>query len=470
MTASRPPVATPDTTVFPRIHTGIAAADEILSGGFPANSINIVMGQPGTGKTVFAEQLLFHNASGDRPLLYLTTLSEPMWKVVSYVQRFAFFDAAKMGSQVVYDDLGSVLVQRGPHALVEHVKEAIKTVSPQLIVIDSYRAIHDLSTTPGDMRRVIAALAGLLSAYETTTFLLGEYVQADIPHYPEFAVADSIIELARNPLGSRDERYFRVLKLRGSSYKEGQHAFRITDAGLEIFPRLVTPAVPSDYRVSAVRVPSGVDGLDPIMGGGLWEGSTTLVLGPTGSGKTTMALQFALEGVRRGEPTLFVNFQENPSQLRRLVDQLGMEFDDATRRGFHGLYSSPVELQIDSIVVEIFEMIRRQEIRRVVMDAVGDLSSAASDPQRLHDYLYALQQHFTVRGVTSMLTLESSAALDMQRSHEQALSYMADNVLSLSLPAGSPMARNLRVIKSRSSPHEPGERTFEIGDRGVRLL
>ncbi|HEX6966634.1 MAG TPA: ATPase domain-containing protein [Gemmatimonadaceae bacterium] len=462
-----------DARTFARVETGSVQVDQILAGGFPANSINIVMGQPGTGKTIFAEQLLFHNAHGDRPSLYLTTLSEPMSKAVTYAQQFGFFDMSKVGSSVVYDDIGALLLEHGPEALFSRVKEAIKEMSPQLIVIDSYRAIHDLATAPGEMRRVIAELAGLLSAYQTTTFLLGEYTATDIDRYPEFAVADSIVELARNPLGVRDDRFFRVLKLRGSEYSEGQHAFRITETGLRVFPRLISPQSPADYTVSTERVPSGVEGLDPILGGGLWEGSTTLVLGPTGSGKTTIALQFALEGVRRNEPTLFVHFQENPSQLRQLIANLGVDVADAEHRGLHLLYTSAVELQIDSLVVEIFDLIRSHGIRRVVVDAIGDLSAAANDPQRLHDYLYALDQHLAVRGVTSMMTLETvedGAGRLVHGASEQRFSYLSDNVIVLSLPTPERVARTLRVIKTRRSPHEPGLHTFEIGERGARII
>ena len=239
----------------PRIQTGNPQADAILAGGFPLNSINIVMGQPGTGKTIFAEQLLFHNATGDRPSLYVTTLSEPMSKVVSYVQRFAFFDADKLAMAIVYEDLGPDLAETGPTALLDWLDGAIKTRSPKIIVIDSFRAIHDLALPPEASRRFISRFAGMLSAYDVTAFLLGEYTQDDIRRYPEFAVADSIVELARQTLSSRDERYLRVLKLRGSAYCEGQHAFRITDHGLELYPRLVAPRIPEHYEMLTERLP-----------------------------------------------------------------------------------------------------------------------------------------------------------------------------------------------------------------------
>ncbi|HEV2644470.1 MAG TPA: ATPase domain-containing protein, partial [Candidatus Elarobacter sp.] len=249
-----------DVVPFARISTGNAQADDILGGGFPANSINIIMGKPGTGKTIFAQQLLFHNANADRPLLYLTTLSEPMTKVVSYAQRLGFFDIDKIGTRVMYDDLGAELAANGPSALAPRVLEAIKALSPSIIVIDSFKAVHDLAESAPEMRRAISELAGVVSAYDVTVFLLGEYTQEHIELFPEFAVADSIVQLERNPLGARDERYFRVLKLRGSGYREGQHAFRITNNGLRIFPRLVTPSI-TTYAPVLERTSTGIEGL-----------------------------------------------------------------------------------------------------------------------------------------------------------------------------------------------------------------
>jgi len=462
--------ATGDDERFPRITTGNLQADEILGGGFPANSINIVMGQPGTGKTIFAEQLLFHNATGDRPLLYVTTLSEPMTKVVSYVQRFSFFDADRLGGDIQYEDLGAALSERGPIALTEWLADAIKTRSPKIVVIDSFRAIHDLAMSADDTRRFISNIAGLLSAYDVTAFLLGEYTQDDIRRYPEFAVADAIVELARQPRSTRDERFLRVLKLRGSAYREGQHAFRIASGGLELYPRLVAPRVPENYESLADRLPTGVPGLDEMVGGGFLAGTTTLIVGMTGAGKTTLALQFAVEGVRRGEQTLYVNFQENPAQLRRAISNLGADPDTVQEQGLHLLYASPVELQIDSIVVEIFEAIKTGTIRRLVIDAVGDLASAASDAQRLHDYLYSLIQHFAARGVTTVLTLESGEGFTGGlMSHDQRFSYMSDNLIYLAWSAEKVGHRTIRVVKMRGSAHDRDVREFEIGAAGARI-
>jgi circadian clock protein KaiC len=453
-----------------RVGTGNPRCDEILGGGFPEHSINVVMGQPGTGKTIFAQQLVFHNAGGERPILYLTTLSEPLSKVVRYLQGFSFFDEELFGAAVVYDDLGPDLASQGIGVLVPRIRDAIKTLSPRMIVIDSFRAVHDLATSVPEMRRVVYELTGLLSAYGTTAFLLGEYREEDIPLYPEFATADGIIELSRRKLGTRDERYLRVFKLRGSRYSEGAHALRITGDGIDVHPRLVSPRVPEEYEPVAERVPTGVAELDAMTGGGLWCGSATLVAGPSGSGKTTLALQFALEGVRRGQPSLYVNFQENPSQLARTIRGLAVELDGAAAGGLRRMYTSPVELQIDSIVTDIFREVREHGIERIVIDAVGDLSNSANDPQRLHDYLYAMIQHLGVNGVTGMLTFETLGHnLTGDQIHMGPISYMCDNLLLLEMGGEDETRRTIRVLKTRGSAHDPRVREFSIDAGGVRI-
>jgi circadian clock protein KaiC len=456
--------------LFPRISTGNPQADLVLGGGLPTNSINIVMGQPGTGKTVFAEQLLFRNAAPGRPIVYVSTLSEPMSKMVSYVQRFSYFDETKLGTEILYDDIGPLLASDGPAALVPWLSALIKRLSPKLIVIDSFRSIHDLASSLPETRRMVSDLAGLLSAYDVTVLLLGEYTMEDIDRYPEFAVSDSIIQLARQSLGTRDERYLRVLKLRGSSYREGQHAFRITNDGIQLYPRLISPRGATTYVPRLERASTGVPGLDAMLDGGVWAGTTTLVVGPTGSGKTTVAIHFALEGVARKEPTLYVNFQENPAQLARSFANRGVDLSTAGEDGLEFMYVSPVELQIDSIVVGIFERIKGGTIRRVVIDAVGDLVTAASDSQRLHDYLYSLVQHFAVNGVTSLLTFESGISADGSVGmSEQRFSYMSDNVLAISLGGEERTRRTIRVVKTRNSGHDPVVRQLEISSAGARV-
>ena len=315
-----------------RVSTGNAQADLILGGGFPAHSINIIMGQPGSGKTVFCEQLAFSNL-GDRPVLYLTTVSEPLPKVLTYLQEFAFADVNVIGSQLIYESLADT-VTADPGRLPERVTALLKQYRSHILVFDSFKAIGDLMPDLSAWRKVLYELASTLSAYDATTFWIGEYVGDMVPRLPEFAVADSIVEFTREQSGTRDDRFLHVIKLRGSGFLDGFHAFRIGRDGLEIFPRLVSPAAfGGGYMTRPERLATGIRGLDDMIETGWLRGTSTLVLGPSGAGKTLLGLHFLREGARAAEPGLLVTFQENPSQLARVCATLGWDTKELHRPG-----------------------------------------------------------------------------------------------------------------------------------------
>ncbi len=456
-------------TRLERVSTGNAQLDDILGGGFPVNSINILMGEPGSGKTILAERLMFANADASgRPILFLTTLSEPLDKVIRYLQQFDFYDEEQLAAgTIVYDSLGDELESVGLDSVVPKLKAIIKALSPKIIIIDSFKAIHDLSTSVPQMRRMLYEVSGLLAAYQTTAFLIGEYDESMISVLPEFAVADAMVELARHKSGTRDERYLRVLKLRGSGYQEGLHAFRLGTAGLEVFPRLRSPAVPANYDKLEERVSTGVAVLDDMLGGGMWSGATTIIQGPTGSGKTTLGLQFVLEGLKRGEHGLYLNFQENPTQLMRQVQSLGWDLKTPISQGLSLLYCSPVELQIDSILVGLFRRIEHDNIKRVVIDAVDDLVSSTTDHYRLLGYLYALAQHFVVRRVSSLMTMEIAQTSEGQFSGK--LSAISDAIFKLGVDyRGDIGRRTIRVVKARGISHDLNTRELRITSDGLR--
>lgn len=459
-----------DTAItLPRLVTGNCGLDEILNGGLPANSINIIMGEPGNGKTILAEQIIFHNASDDFPCLMLTTLSEPFGKIVRYLQTYTFFDFTKINSAVRYEPIGEALTEGGVAALVPRLKAAIDDYQPRLIVIDSYKALHDISVSLEEMRRVTYELAGLLTAYETTTLLIGEYNDEQAALLPEFAIADSIIQLHRVNRGVRDDRYLRVNKLRGSSYSEGLHAFTISKQGLNIYPRLVSPRIAPGYQPSDERMNTGVAGLDELLDGGLRCGTTTMLKGSTGCGKTTLAMQFIVAGLRAGNSCLYVNFQENPSQLEQMMIQLG--FDATQREKLRLIHISPVELSIDRIIVELFQHLRSSVTQRVVIDAAGDLAVAAVNAERIHDYLYAMIQHFAVNDVTAMIIFESDERMSVDGLvNISRLSHMSDNIIELGIETGRRTRRTLRIIKSRRSASDLNVHTAEIRQDGLHVI
>ena len=389
-----------------KISTGCAGLDEVLLGGIPANTITVLMGAPGTGKTILAEQLAFANATPEAPALYLTTLSEPLEKILVHGQTHSFFDINKVGTSVFYEDLGVMLRDSGVEKLPEIVLEQIMARKPRFVFIDSFKALNELLTSANERRTITYDLANVLSSYHCTSFLVGEYAQEMMTELPVFAIADVILQLLKHSTNVREQRFVRVEKLRGSDSVSGLHAFSIKQDGIEVYPRLLTPPTAPLYSVDVERVNTAIPGLDDMIKAGFWRGSTTLIAGPTGSGKTIIGLQFICEGVLKGEPGLYVGFQENPTQLARIMAGFGWQPEKLMNDGFELMYRSPVEMQLDEVTSELFHRVREGKIKRVVIDALGDLERSSVDRQRFSDFVYALTQWFAVQNVTCMMTYE----------------------------------------------------------------
>jgi circadian clock protein KaiC len=451
-----------------RILTGCAGLDEVLGGGIPAYTISVIMGAPGTGKTILAEQLAFANATAEAPALYLTTLSEPLEKFIVHGQKQQFFDTAKVGVSMLYEDLGLMLRQAGIDQLPELVTNLLMERKPGFVFIDSFKALTELLITPQERRTVIYDLASVLSSYQCTSFLVGEYAQETLTELPEFASADVVLQLMKYSTNVREQRFLRVEKLRGSHSIPGMHAFSIDGEGVEVYPRLLTPTVSPNYSPKLERVETGISNLDGMIAEGFWRGSTTLIAGPTGSGKTIIGLHFITQGALKGEQGLYVGFQENPTQLARVMKNLGWKPEELLQDGgFDLLYKSPVELQLDTITSEIFRRVREGKIKRVVIDALGDLERSSIDRQRFADFIYALTQWFAAENVTCLMTHELTNLHEIHGISDQEISNMADNIILLRFKPGPEMQRTLRIIKTRASAHDNREHELQITNKGV---
>jgi circadian clock protein KaiC len=455
---------------FQRVKTGSAELDQVLHGGFPLNSINVIMGAPGTGKTILAEQLVFANAIAGGPALYLTTFSEPLEKFISNGQAYSFFDAAQVGGAVLYEDLGLLIRERGITALAEIITEMLVQRKPRLIVIDSFKALNELMDNPREHRTVLFDLATVLSAYSCTSFLVGEYASEMMTNLPEFAIADSILLLVKQATGVREQRFLKVEKLRGSASIPGMHAFDILPQGIRVYPRLLTPPIAPSYDTKIERVQTGIPGLDDMIEKGFWRGSTTLIAGPTGSGKTILGLHFMRQGVLDDEPGVYVGFQENPIQLARIMQHFDWDTESLMDgAAFELLYRSPVEMQLDSVADELFNRVREGRVKRVVIDALGDLQKSSADPRRFSDFMYALTQWFAAQNVTCLMLLELHQLFDSPSISDEQISNMSDNVVLLGYTRDAEMSRTIRIIKTRGSSHDHREHKFDITERGVTI-
>lgn len=449
-----------------RLGSGSPRLDAVLGGGLPTNAINLVIGPPGAGKTILADQYIFHNATEDRPAVYYSTLSEPHEKLLRYGQSLSVFDVEAVGRRVFYDALGPVVLAGGLGAVTKRVAEDIKVRRPSVIAIDSFRALS-VYADERQFRTFLAELADCLTAFPVSAFWVGEYTPEDIADAPEFAVADSIVSLSREDRGVREFRYLQVLKLRGSGFLSGKHACRLTADGVDVFPRLADPGDATAYPTSLGRTSSGIAGLDALTEGGFLAGSSTLVAGPSGVGKTLMGMHWVFAGARAGGPSLIASFQENPSQLERVLSAYGWSLDE---ENMHLFYRSAVDLYIDEWMSLLLEQIERLGIRRVLVDSIGDLEVVAADETRFREFAYSFIQRCTRAGVSVMFTLELRDLFFTSRLGEGAFSHVADNVVLMQyVREGTRIKRAVTVIKSRGTGHDSQVHEFDITDDGVVL-
>ena len=451
-----------------RLTSGDEGLDLILGGGLPTNGINVITGLPGSGKTLLCQQFNFAGATAERPAIYLSTVSEPFEKMIRYAQTLSFFDRQAIGRSVFYEDLGAVVAGDGALAAVTaRIDALIKQRRPGIITIDSFKALAAFADDPRAFRRFLHDLAALLTAFPATCFWVGEYGEDEVRTAPEFAVADGIISLATERVNERTLRLIRVAKLRGSGFRSGRHAYRLSEHGITVFPRLADPVTQADYRLGDERVSTGIEPLDRMLADGYAPGSSTLVAGPSGIGKTLMGLHFIFNGAAAGEPGVIATLQENPIQLQRIARGFGWSLDD---QRVAVMYRSPNDVYIDEWVYELLDLVERTAAKRVLIDSLSDLRYATPDPVRFREFIYSLTQRLSCHGVSPIMTSELPDLFHVGRLAEYGISHLSDNVILLQYRrADTRLQRTITVLKSRASAHDPDIREFDIASRGIVL-
>ena len=455
-----------------RLSTGSPELDHILGGGLPTRSVNLVAGQPGSGKTLFALQMLFHLARAGKKGLYFTTLSEPSLKLLGYMQQFEFFDEQLAQSMVTFADLGSVIRTKGPNAALEEIANRVERGSPAVVVIDSFKALRDLMPDAKETRTFVYDLAVHSSSWGAACLLVGEYTDAELAANSEFAIADGILHFAHRRHELTAVREIEIVKLRGADYLTGRHFFEISPAGLSVFERVRGPApglVEPDWHDE--RVPTGVSGLDVMFGGGLPRASATVVQGGTGTGKTLLGLRFLLEGAERGEPGIVFTLEETAQQLRGNATSVGWDLAEAERRGLLELiYVSPIELSTDRFLHQARRRIEATGARRVVLDSLTSLALGITSTRRFNELVYALTKHLRAHGVTVTMNVEIADLLGSAQLSGHGISFTADNVIMLKyIEREGRLERGLAVLKARGVAHATDVRLLRVHAKGLEV-
>ncbi|MEA3202136.1 MAG: circadian clock protein KaiC [Thermoplasmata archaeon] len=456
--------------------TGVPNLDALLGGGLPANTLNILAGEPGTGKTILAQQAMFHyvREHPDARVLYLTTLSEPAMKVIRYLQGFEFYDPDAFGTRVVYRDVGGFLREHPTRELLEEVIRLVEEYNPAILCIDSFKAIRDLMPNSEEFRRFCYDLSVRLSSAACTTLLLGEYEDVDSADGAEFAVADGIIKMRRGTLNGEPQRMIRVNKMRGQPMNMGEFPFAISGRGIHVYTpgllidRMKTPKESQELE----RVPTGIPGLDDLLHGGVQRGRSIMLSGVSGSGKTTLALQFLLEGAKRGERGVLYSFEETGERLMGLADRFGWDLRPFVANGLLKIIARPLtEIRVDQNLEQMATEITREKPQRVVMDSFSVFLHKVADQAAQRDAAFQVTRMVARSGAIAMLISDIPSHEPTRVSRFGVEETVVDGtiVLSTELRAGK-RVRYLEVYKMRAVDHVRGRHRMDIGPGGIRVF
>lgn len=458
-----------------KVLTGVPDLDAVLGGGLPEYSFNIIAGSPGTGKTTLAHQIMFVNATPEKPALYFTILGEPTLKMLRYQQQFDFFDPSKVDSAIRFINLSDTVLENDLGAVLERIKEEVQAASPGLVFVDSFRTlIRKAQSAPiseMELQGFVQRLALFLTSWQATTFLIGEYTEGEIRDNPVFTVADGLFWLLQSVERNSVVRKLQVMKLRGQESMPGLHTFRITKKGLQIFPRTYGLIGNEQTPPSNKRQSTGVAGLDEMMAGGIPHGDSVLVAGPSGSGKSALATQFLAEGIKQGEPGVIAIFEERPHNYVKRADQLGMGLDRGIAEGnLKVLYLRPLDLSVDEALRDLLDAVREIGAQRVVIDSMTgfELALAPAFRQDFRESLYRMIVALTGAGVTVLTTVETVSSFTDLRFTPHAVSFLSDDIiLQRYVEIEGQLRRIMLVVKMRGGNHSKDIREYKVTSSGL---
>jgi circadian clock protein KaiC len=463
--------------VLKLLETGVPGLDQVLGGGLPELSFNLVAGGPGSGKTTLTMQLLFANATVERPAVYFTLLGETGLKMLRYQQQFHFFDLNRVGSEVHFLNLSEEALNGDLDAVLTRITEEIDRLHPSVVVVDSFRSLmrtQGSHASDGELEHFVQRLALHLTSWEVTSFLIGEYTESELRD-PVFTVADGIIWLSQELNRNSVVRRLRIVKARGMASMPGLHTIRMTSNGVQVFPR--TPERAGDIHPAVQkRLSSGVAGLDEMMGGGIPVGDSLVLAGPTGTGKTTFAMKFIAAGLAAGETAVIAIFEEHPDIYLQRAKSVDVDLRAAVKDNkLRMIYLRPLDLSVDETLDEIRTAVQELGATRVVIDSLSGFEMALAPAFRedFRESLYRLIGALTGIGVTMYSTVEvvegGEGSAGLQLTGYQ-VSFLTDDILSQRyVEIEGELKKALVVVKMRGSSHSREFRTYEITSTGVQL-
>ncbi|MEP6671673.1 MAG: ATPase domain-containing protein, partial [Chthoniobacter sp.] len=434
-------------------------------------------GTPGCGKTTLAHQIIFANATAKKPALYFTVLGEPAMKMLRYQQQYSFFDETKLNTAIRFINLAEVVMEKDLNAVFEEIARQVAAVGPSLVVVDSFRTVVRKATTSVselEMQVFVQRLAQFLTGWEATTFLVGEYVVEEVRDNPVFTVADGLIWLSQVAERNSVVRKLQVMKLRGQASVPGLHTIRITEHGLQAFSRTLGLVGKKVLPQARRRRSMGIPELDTMLGGGILEGDSLLIAGPSGTGKSALATQFIADGLRHGEPGIIAVFEERPNGYTERAAAFGLDLKTPQKKGMlEILYLRPLDLSVDETMQELLEAITRVGAKRLAIDSlVGfEMALAPSFRAEFRESLYRMIGALTGAGITILSTVEVEDTFTAMPFSHYAISFLTDDIIRLRyVEIDGQLRKVMVVVKMRGGNHSKDIREYVITDKGVVVI
>jgi circadian clock protein KaiC len=443
-----------------RLPTGVPRLDDVLGGGVPEYSFNVIAGDPGSGKTTLAHQVIFANATKQRPAIYFTILGEPALKMLRYQQQFTFFDKEQVNKAIHFINLSEQAMEADLTKVLESIVDHVQKLNPAIVVVDSFRTLvrATVEVKPGKMQlpEFVQRLAMHLTSWQVTSFLIGEYEEPEMRQNPVFTMADGIVVLSQNVERNSMVRKLRVPKVRGQAPQPGLHTVRIDQSGLQIFPRMIKPIEDAQEKIPSRLISTG---------------NTMLVAGPSGSGKTTAAIQFIAEGVKQNEPGVIAIFEETTQKYLDQAKGFGFDLAKMSRQGkLEMVYIRPLDLSVDETLYAIQAAVDRIGAKRVVIDSISGLQAALAPTFSIdfRESLYRLLGAMTGVGITVLMTVEVTENYNELRFTPHEVSFLThDIVLQRYVEIAGELCRLITVIKTRGRKHSRELRSYEVTDKGI---
>lgn len=454
-----------------RLPTGISGLDTILNGGLMQGGIYIVQGDPGAGKTILTNQICFHHISkveGSRAL-FVTLLAENHARMMSNLRGLSFFDQSRIPDGLTYLSAFNALREDGTKGLTTLLRREILRRRCSLLVIDGIVSAQTTAESDQAFKEFIHSLQEIALATDCTMIMTNNAGMGEVS--PEQTMVDGLIRLRDQNYGWRSESDLQVTKFRGGAFLRGRHAYKITDAGFVVHPRIESLLGRPSQKEALItkRASTGLARLDEMLDGGLPAASTTMVMGPSGAGKTTIGLHFLSES-SEDEPGLMFGFYETPERTRAKVEVMSTALANMIDAGtVEIMWQPPTDDLLDAYGERLLAAIRRRGVRRLFIDGLGGFTKAAVEPARMDHFFTALANELRVLGVTTVYSLEVPDILGPAiRIPVNDISSIAENMVLLRfVEVRSSLYRLLSILKVRNSNFNPSLHEYTITNSGL---